>query len=282
MKKPLISVVMATFNEPPDYITQSIQSILNQTLSDFELLLIDDSTNMDTVITIDSMAQRDKRIKVIRSSQRIGFVPALNIGLKQAQGEYIARMDGDDISLPNRFELQISYLKNNPDIAVAGGAMHIINEKGEIISHRNYATRFYKIKLYALIRSPLAHPTVMIRKNIIEKELYYDEFFRKAEDIELWLRLMKTGHKISNMPNKILLFRISANFANKRIGDHFLYNYKARKKNFSWKQPLWSFISILISKIYIMLPETVIHALYEKENTKFKGKKSPSSATPVS
>ena len=95
--KPLISVVMATFNEPPEYITQSVQSILHQTLGDFELLLIDDSTNPDTVAAIDSLAQSDARIRLTREKQRIGFVRALNTGLKQAQGKYIARMDGDDI-----------------------------------------------------------------------------------------------------------------------------------------------------------------------------------------
>jgi glycosyltransferase involved in cell wall biosynthesis len=265
MKTPLISVVMATFNEPPEYITLSVESILNQTLDDFELLLIDDSTNPDTIKTINALAMSDTRIKLIRHSQRIGFVPALNIGLKQAQGKYIARMDGDDISMPNRFELQVSYMENNPDIAVIGGAMHIINEKGEITSRRNYATTPRKAKLFGLMRSPLAHPTVMMRKNIIEKGFYYDETFKKAEDLDLWLRLMKNGYKISNIPNTLLLYRVTENLANKRTKQHFRYTYKARKKNFSWRTPLWSCMSILISKIYVLIPAILVKTMYRRE-----------------
>jgi glycosyltransferase involved in cell wall biosynthesis len=266
MKKPLVSVVMATFNEPPDYIVQSIRSILNQTMDDFELLLIDDSTDINTVIAIDNIVSLDKRIKLIRRSQRIGFVPALNIGLKQAQGKYIARMDGDDISVPNRFELQVSYLENNPDIAVIGGAMDIINEKGEITSHRNYATTPCKTKLFGLIRNPLAHPTVMMRKYIIEKGFYYNETYKKAEDLELWLRLMKKGYKISNLSNTILLYRVNGDLASKRTKQNFECNYNARKQNFLWKSPLWSCMSILISMIYIMIPATFVSAIYKKEN----------------
>jgi glycosyltransferase involved in cell wall biosynthesis len=261
---------MATFNEPPAYITQSIQSILNQTLNDFELLLIDDSTNLETVSTIDSLVQSDARIKLIRASQRLGFVPALNMGLRQAKGEYIARMDGDDISVPERFELQISFLKTHPDIAVIGGAMDIINENNEKISHRDYATNPFKMKIYSLFRCPVAHPTVMMHRSIVEQGFCYDEFFLKAEDLELWLRLIKNGYKIINMPNTVLRFRVIENLSDKRTKDHFIYACNARTKNFSWKSIVYSLISILISKIYVMLPKKIIHIVYEKENSKKK------------
>ncbi|MDR3133379.1 MAG: glycosyltransferase [Prevotellaceae bacterium] len=266
MKKPLISVVMATFNEPPEYITQSIQSILNQTLGDFELLLIDDSTNPDTMATIDGLAQSDSRIKLIREKQRIGFVRALNVGLKQAQGIYIARMDGDDISLPRRFELQVAYMETHPDIAVVGGAMDIMNKKGEIVSHRNYATTSFGIRLFALMRNPLAHPSIMMRQQLVENGFCYDETFNKTEDMELWLRLMKKGYKISNIPNALILYRIIDNIADKRIGDNFKYAYKARTKNFSWRYPLWSLTSLLIAKIYTLLPKKIVTTAYKIEN----------------
>ena len=266
MNKPLVSVVMATFNESPEQITQSIQSILAQTMQNFELLLIDDSTKAETVDTIDSLAQKDARIKVIRSSSRIGFVPALNIGLKQAQGEYIARMDGDDVSLPNRFELQTSYLNSNPNITVVGGAIDIINGKGDITSHRDYAATTKKVKLFSLMRNPIAHPTAMIRKNIVGQGFLYDETFLKAEDLELWLRLMKNGYKIVNVRDTILLFRVQGSLADKRVGDNFRYNYKARKKNFSWRSPFWSLTSLLISKAYTLLPKKIVSAVYKVEN----------------
>jgi glycosyltransferase involved in cell wall biosynthesis len=264
--QPLISVVMATFNEPPVFIIQAVQSILNQTLSDFELLLIDDSTNTDTITAIDALIRSDSRIRLIRGKERFGFVKALNIGLRQARGKYIARMDGDDISLPNRFELQVDFLKKNPDISVVGGFIDIINKGGKVTSHRNYATSFSKVILFALVRNPLLHPTVMFRKEVLEKGFYYDETFLKAEDLELWLRLINNGYKISNVPDTVLSYRVDGNFVYKRVGENFAYNYKARKKNFSWRIPFWSLVSILISKIYTILPKRVINIVYRKEN----------------
>ncbi|GHV93178.1 hypothetical protein AGMMS50268_36810 [Spirochaetia bacterium] len=265
-KNTLISVVLATFNEPPEYIAKSIQSILDQTIDDFELLLIDDSTKPDTVETINTLTQGDSRIKLIRSSERMGFVQALNIGLKQAQGKYIARMDGDDISLPNRFELQLAYLESHPDVHVIGGSINIINEKGEIISCRRFPTTSIKVKLFSIFRSPVSHPTVMMRKSIIEKGIYYDENFKKAEDLELWLRLIKYGYNITNIPDIIVSSRVIGDHSNKRTKDHFLYNYKARKKNIFFLHPIFWLISILISKIYTMLPKIIIDKIYKMEN----------------
>jgi glycosyltransferase involved in cell wall biosynthesis len=265
-QKPFVSVVMAVFNESPKYIVLSINSILNQTLGDFELLLIDDSTSVDTISAIDALIKSDSRIQLIRGQERFGFVKALNIGLKQARGKYIARMDGDDISRPNRFELQVAFLENNPEIAVVGGAMDMINEVGTVISHRNYATSFSKVMLFALLRNPLAHPTVMFRKEVVEKGFYYDGAFLKAEDLELWLRLINNGYKLSNISNTLLSYRVNENFSHKRIGENFIYNYRARRKNFSWRMPLWNIFSILISRIYTILPRRIINVVYKKEN----------------
>jgi glycosyltransferase involved in cell wall biosynthesis len=263
MNKPLISVVMATYNEPSTFITQAIQSILNQTLRDFELLLIDDSTDAETISAIDTLVQADSRIKLIRESKRIGFVRALNIGLKQAQGKYIARMDGDDISLPNRFALQVQYLENHPEISVLGGAVDIIDETGEKISHRNYPLTPLNIKLFSIVHNPLAHPTVMFCKTIIDRNFLYDESFTKAEDLELWLRLTKNGYKISNIKDTLISYRgIIENIANKRMGENFIYNYRARKKNFSWDHPLGCLLSILISRMYTVVPRRIVNIVY--------------------
>jgi glycosyltransferase involved in cell wall biosynthesis len=265
-KRPLVSVVMATYNEPTQYITQAVQSILNQTLADFELLLIDDSTNVDTVAAIDALAKSDTRIKLFRDSKRIGFVPALNLGLRQAQGAYIARMDGDDISLPGRFAAQVKYLDEHPHVAVVGGAMDIINGAGEITGHRDYADSPLRMKLFSLIRSPLAHPAVMLRRSVVEQGFYYDEAFQKAEDLELWLRLVKCNYSISNLSETLLLYRVIGNLASKRAGGHFNYNYLARKKHFSWRYPVWSAMSLFISRAYTLLPKIFIKIMYKIEN----------------
>lgn len=103
---PLVSVIMATFNEPVKFIKQSVSSILNQTYGNLELIIADDSTKESTTAALDKMAENDKRIVILRQNERMGFVHALNEGLKIAKGDFIARMDGDDVAVPERIASQ--------------------------------------------------------------------------------------------------------------------------------------------------------------------------------
>lgn len=263
--KPFVSVVMATFNEPSDFIRQSIKSILNQTYSKFELIIIDDSTNSDTISVIDELAL-DKRVIIIRNTKRIGFVKALNIGLRTARGKYIARMDGDDISSSQRFEKQVVFLEENMDYSIIGGAMNIIDNNGQIQSHRSYPTSSFKLKLWSTFRSPVSHPTIMMRREIVDKGYYYDESFKKSEDLEYWLRIMKNGFRIYNLPDTLLNFRVNKNMGSKRNNEHFIYNFKARYKNFSWGSPIISLLSMIISIVYILMPIYIINKIYAIEN----------------
>lgn len=256
---------MATYNEPFDIIHQAIESILKQTLSDFELLIIDDSSDPETIRAINELAH-DARVKVIREIQRIGFVKALNIGLKQGKGKYFARMDGDDISARNRLELQVKFLEENPQYSVVGGAMNIINSEGVITSQRFYPVSSFKINLWTIFRSPVSHPTVMMRREIVDKGFFYDESFSKAEDMEFWLRLMKNGYKFYNLSDILLNYRVCFDFTKKRSGKHFINNYRARYINFSWKYPIRSILSICFAGIYVIIPDFIKGKIYLLEN----------------
>lgn len=264
---PVVSVVMATFNEPADIIKKSIESILNQTFSEFELIIIDDSTNLETKQVIDSFLT-DGRVRVIRGEERIGFAKGLNIGFSQAKGRFIARMDGDDISMENRLELQVNYLKKHPNISVVGGSMYIIDENEQIISHRKYPTSGFIFKIHSTYRNPLAHPTVMLRQECVEKGFLYDESFTMAEDLELWLRLQKNGFNLANMKNFLLKYRILGDLSSKRTNDNWSFNHKARVKNFSLRTPFLSLVSIIVSFTYTIMPNFIIKAVYKKENSK--------------
>lgn len=266
---PLVSVVMATYNEPTDIISQAIKSILDQTLTDLELLIIDDSTNPETINTINELAL-DTRVIVIREPKRIGFVKALNIGLKQANGKYIARMDGDDVSERNRLFLQVSFLEKNPQYAIVGGAVNIMNEKGVITSQRFYPTSSFKLNMWSIFRSPFAHPTVMMRRDIVDKGFLYNENFVTSEDLEFWLRLMKNGYKFYNLKNILLNFRIGEDFGNKRSGSQLKSNYNARFLNFSWNSPIRSILSLLVARLYTVIPQSFIKKFYTIENMKSK------------
>lgn len=266
MDYPLVSVVMATFNEPVEYISASIKSILEQTYSNLELIIVDDSTRQDTVVAINNFAIQDSRVHVIRHKERIGFVNALNEGLRVALGKYIARMDGDDIALPNRLKCEVDYLETHKKVAVLGGAMNIINETGLITSERRYPLSGIKLHLWAMFRNPLAHPTVIFRSELVKKGFHYDTAQKKAEDIELWLRLKKNGFHIENLPDKLLNYRVVGNLAQKRNKEQWKYNYIARRKNFSFHTPLFSLCSVLISWLYIHIPTNIIRKIYKVEN----------------
>lgn len=266
--KPLVSVVMATFNEPTEFIKSSINSILCQTYSNLELIIVDDSTNKDTIKIIDNSAQSDKRITIIREKERMGFVKALNIGLKSSKGVYIARMDGDDISMPDRLEKEVKYLETHKDVDIIGGAMNIINEYGKITSERFYPLGGLKLHFWSILRNPLAHPTVMFRSLIVKQGFLYDEDQKKAEDIELWLRLKRNGFKIKNMSDKLLNYRVVGNLALKRNKEQWIYNYKARKKNLSLKYPLFSILTIIVSFLFTITPNTIVKRVYKRENSK--------------
>lgn len=263
---PEVSVIMATYNEPGEIIRQSVQSILSQTFTNLELIILDDSTSEETRMALDFISS-DPRVHIIRSKSRMGFVHSLNIGLQKAKGEFIARMDGDDISLPNRLDIQVNFLKKHPSISVVGGSMYIINEDGNILSKRKYPTSNFLLKLLSIYRNPLAHPTVLMRKECVDKGFLYDVNFGKAEDLELWLRLQRNGFKIANVPDFVLNYRICGDLSEKRTIENWKFNLKARTRNYSLRAPFSGLIGIFVSYLYTKLPKFVIRATYNKENS---------------
>lgn len=266
--RPLVSVIMATYNEPVHFIAQSIKSILTQTYTNLELLIADDSTSADTISTIDKLAEADNRIRIIRSNERMGFVGALNKCMDLAQGELIARMDGDDVSLPERLSIQVDFAKKNPQMGIFGGDMNIIDENANVLSERTYPTSSSAIKRMFVFRSPFAHPTIMFRRSIIDNGFRYNPEYKRAEDIDFILRLFREGYKFSNTGKKLLNYRVVGDLQKKRNRDQWIYNHRARTKNFIWRKPLFSTLSYLISLAYQIVPDIIITKYYEKENHK--------------
>jgi len=268
IKEPLVSVILATFNEPPAMLTKSMRSILDQTYSNLELLVADDSTNAETRHVIDNIAASDTRVRVIRKDKRMGFVNALNEAIKASKGTLLARMDGDDISLPDRIQLQVEYATKNPDIDIFGGDMYIMDANDNIISERHYPTTPKKIKMMFLYRSPFSHPTLMFRKKIADEGLLYNPEYKKAEDIDFYMRLFKQGYKFGNTGEYLLKYRVVGDLQKKRPKDQWIYNHKARKENFIWSKPVFSSMSYTISLIYKHIPNAVVSSFYKRENKK--------------
>ena len=266
MNSPVVSVIMATYNDKPSLLKIAIESILTQTYNDWEFIIVDDSTDIETIQLIDDFKVKDKRLIVIRDTKKIGFVPALNIGLKKARGKYIARMDGDDISHPERFEKQINFLNNNSKYAVVGSDINLINSVGTITSQLKFPEKGIRFRLFAMLRCPIQHGAVMMHRSIIDSGFFYDENFKRSEDLELWLRLLKNGIKLYNIKEILYDFRIDDDYAGKRSKVHFQFNLNARLKNFTWKYPITGLVGISMAYFYMNTPLFIKKLIYSKLN----------------
>ena len=264
--QPLVSVVIPAFNERPDMITDAINSILQQTYSNIELHIFDDSTKEETKAAIDVFSA-DSRVNIHRSESRVGFIKSLNLGLEAAKGQYIARMDGDDFSHPDRFEKELAFLESHPDVMVVGGQMNIMDENGQITSSRSYPTGGVKFFLFSCARNPLAHPTVMMRREVVDKGYRYDETLKMSEDLDFWLRLMNDGYKLANIPDTVLNYRVMDNFLEKRSSDvQREVMAQVRHKNFDKRHLVHSILSDLSGWLFTHVPRRAIDKAYNNEN----------------
>lgn len=262
----MVSVVMALYNEPPEIVSAAIRSILDQTYRNFELLIFDDSTDPGTLAAIDSFCA-DPRVRLSRGAERVGFVRSLNLGLEAAAGEYIARMDGDDISLPDRFEKQVAFLEEHPRIDAAGGQIDIIDGAGTAVSHRKYPCGRAGFYFYSILRNPIAHPTVMMRASLVREGYRYNESLVQNEDLDLWLRMMRDSHRILNMRDTLLRYRVTDNFLEKRATDaRWQYLLDVRKMNFSRRRWLHSALGVAAAWAFANAPSGVMKSIYNREN----------------
>lgn len=201
---PLVSVLMPVYN-CENYIRESVYSILDQSFTDFELIIIDDCSNDKTVEIIKSID--DKRIHLITKPHNTGYTESLNYGLSIIKGKYVARMDGDDISTIDRFKLQYEFLESNSDVVLCGTGYDAINSEisfNPLISHSENL-------LQLIDNCPFAHPSIMMRAEVLKKfNIQYDPSYEPAEDYKLWTEVSKFG-EVTNLSNKLLKYRIHEN-----------------------------------------------------------------------
>lgn len=205
-KNPLISVIMPVYNAEK-YLKEAIDSILNQTFEDFEFLILNDGSNDSTIDIINNYT--DARIIVLHEPQNRGIVYQLNKGLAVSKGNYVARMDADDISVATRFELQLNFLSNNPDYAMVGSSVYLINENSEEIGTHEYKSKNEELQASLFFGNTFAHSTILAHKPIINKYLYNNDYIY-AEDYFLWSKIA-AEYKISNIKQPLLYYRIHNN-----------------------------------------------------------------------
>jgi len=210
-KIPAISVIMSVYN-CEQYLQESVESILDQTFHDFEFIIIDDCSTDNSLKLLERYRDKDERIILLRNSENIGLTKSLNLMLEIAQGKYIARMDADDISMPERFSKQYEFMENNPEIGVLGTNIRYF---GNYNADSDLPTRDKNIKAELLFRDVIMHPTVMIRRSVIdENKLRYDEDFRISQDYDLWCRMISLT-EFANLPDLLLKYRfVDSNLTN--------------------------------------------------------------------
>ena len=211
---PTVSVVMPAFNAA-EFIDEAISSILEQTFRDFEFIIVDDGSTDDTADILQKYAGADGRVRVFRQANQ-GVIAALNCGCRMAQGQFIARMDADDVSLPQRFDRQLEFLKGHPEIGILGTWASEIDKQGSVIGTWCLPASPKVLKWTHFFRVGVIHPTVLMRREILEKVNFYRPEAMYADDWDLWLRASAIT-EFGNTPEILFKYRISGKNISKRL-----------------------------------------------------------------
>lgn len=203
---PRVSVIMAVYNGER-YLSHAIESIIHQTFKDFEFIIIDDGSSDASGAIIKEYAARDARIRPIYL-EHSGLTRSLNRGITDARGTYIARMDADDISLPERLEKEYGYLMEHPEVALVSCFARIIDDNGHMMNEHCPPLSTKDIIKRSFFSGQICHPSVMFQADTVRILGGYNEYFVYAQDYELWLRLMRK-HEVATIPEFLFLWRKS-------------------------------------------------------------------------
>jgi glycosyltransferase involved in cell wall biosynthesis len=204
MSENLISIIMPVKNADK-YIRDSIQSILSQTYGNFEFIIIDDGSTDSTAEIVDSFS--DERIRFYKR-ESLGIIEQLNFGLSEAKGEFIARMDGDDIANPEKLGLQLNFLLCNKDIHLAGTNFSFISESGKLLMNKKLPEKHNDIEFMMPFIDSILHSSILTYKNVLLDSGGYNTEYSYAEDDELFLRLLSLGYKMHNIQKNLYKYRL--------------------------------------------------------------------------
>jgi len=263
--KPLVSIIMPVYN-PGKYLIEAIESILNQTFSNFELIIVDDASIDNSWKTIKSYAKKDSRIVAIKNKINLGVSLTSNIGISQAKGKFLARMDADDISTLDRLEKQVNFLKRNPQVVVVGGQCTIVDENDQIVGFKKFPTENKQIRDMIFWAVPIQQGYMMINKSLLPKNfVWYSPSKFSAEEVDLYFNLLKFG-QFANLSDNLYFYRqISTSLSHQNPKKTFFITLKSRFnaiKN-GFKPSLFA-ILINLAEITVIsiLPNQVIMSLW--------------------
>lgn len=259
VSNPLVTVVMPSFNEEPHIVRASLESIRAQTFTDFECIVVDESTRPELAEACRAVCDEDPRFIYVHPTERLGLPKSLNLAISKARGQLIARFDSDDVCMPERLALQVAFLQAHPEISVVGGALDIISNDGTFLAHRRYPQTSTAIDKGMQLTTTIAHPTVMYRKEAIERHGGYNPDFRFAEDLDLWLRWMNAGLLFANLPQVLVQYRQDNTRRDQR---HWRFNLRARTSNFSGQHTVRRVIGIACIATWVTMPKKIQEKIF--------------------
>ncbi|MDL2225209.1 glycosyltransferase [Eubacteriales bacterium OttesenSCG-928-M02] len=224
---PLVTVIMSAYNDQI-YIRSAIESILTQSFMDFEFIITDDASSDDTLSILMEYMRSDSRIKILRNEKNQGLTVSLNNMIIQSNGQYIARMDADDIAIKNRLFMQVEYMENNPAVDLCFSDTILIDAKGEVLCSSWRPSSVQKILRVLEWRNFIPHPSVMIKSSVIKRYMY-NPACRTGQDLELWLRLREDNKKFGYIAKPLIFYRINPMSVRKDKSQTFILDYENAK-----------------------------------------------------
>jgi glycosyltransferase involved in cell wall biosynthesis len=210
---PLVTVLLAVHDGEP-YLQAALASVLGQTVSDLELLVVDDASDDGTPGILAGL--EDSRVRVLRNDEQRGLAASLNRGLDEARGAYVARLDADDVAMPRRLERQLARIRSAPNVTVVGSAVVELDEAWRLGAVHAMPAGLAELRWASLFSSPFFHPSVLVDRDVLERSgLRYDTGFEESEDYDLWARLLEVGDG-DNLPDPLVLYRVHPEQASQR------------------------------------------------------------------
>tara|TARA_Y100001970_G_C14178773_1_gene828610 strand:- start:919 stop:1731 length:813 start_codon:yes stop_codon:yes gene_type:complete len=247
---PKISVIMSVYNGKR-YLKESIDSILNQSFTSFEFIIIDDLSHDNSKLIIEEYAKKDSRIIFLKNKKNRGLTYNLNQAISISRGELIARMDCDDVSMLNRFSKQVDFLNKNKSISIVGSYSINIDKHGNEISKRIVPSSNFEILKVLPMLNPISHPTVMFRKDDIVAIGCYNTKYRTSQDYFLWFQAASNSLLMFNMPEFLLYYRMDDEYISKK-------SFKYRMNEFLIKIKGYQLIKLPFYKYYLLLVPLVL------------------------
>jgi glycosyltransferase involved in cell wall biosynthesis len=261
---PLVSVVMPVYNTAR-FLPDAIESVLSQTYSNFEFIIIDDASTDGSWEIIQAYMNRDRRIRSYRNNQNRHIVYSRNSGIQQSEGDYVAFLDSDDIALPNRVERQVAYMIATPRCGVCGSNFMIIDPFGNTLGTKKFPEKDEDIRNSFFYFNPFAQNTVLIRKRCFDRVGLYNDAFRNAEDLDMWIRI-GAEFELHNLQEFLVKYRIHENNSILKSQKTMIKSTLAIRRNavdrFGYKMGPKAHIAYTLTKGMLYLPSGLVLRLF--------------------